>query len=230
MNWNSLIDEVHSTALEQGWWDPGPSDAGAFALIHSEIAEATECIRNGLHENEENYVEILAPAYSSEQNTMTWEFYDGIGVEDFQDFQEAITWIRKALNDGANTWKPRGIAFEYADVIIRLLDFLGRKNASLCIEELEETLRHRKAIFLKSDGSLDIDLLAVNNALHVELAKFYDEYEIFSDIDNVQEETVEFIGLVHSIFRDMGWNFELIVKLKCEYNKQRAYKHGGKAS
>lgn len=44
-NWASSI--VHETAKEKGWWDKERNDAEAIALMHSELSEALEALRNG---------------------------------------------------------------------------------------------------------------------------------------------------------------------------------------
>lgn len=44
---NDLVKEIHETAVSKGWWDEPRSPLEIHALIHSEIAEATESVRNG---------------------------------------------------------------------------------------------------------------------------------------------------------------------------------------
>ena len=38
---------IHETACEKGWWDDDRSDGELLALIHSEVSEALEALRNG---------------------------------------------------------------------------------------------------------------------------------------------------------------------------------------
>jgi len=38
---------VHSTAIEKGWWDNPRNEGEIIALIHSELSEALEGLRNG---------------------------------------------------------------------------------------------------------------------------------------------------------------------------------------
>ena len=44
---NSQQTFVHSTAVEKGWWDEPRNDGEVIALMHSELSEVLEAIRNG---------------------------------------------------------------------------------------------------------------------------------------------------------------------------------------
>ena len=45
--YNEVADGVHSTAKEKGWWDTERNEGEAICLMHSELSEALEAIRNG---------------------------------------------------------------------------------------------------------------------------------------------------------------------------------------
>ena len=45
--WREMQKAVHATAQEKGWWDSARSDGEVFALIHSEVSECLEFLRNG---------------------------------------------------------------------------------------------------------------------------------------------------------------------------------------
>lgn len=52
---NSFIamqDIIHANAKEKGWWDEGRNDGEAIALMHSELSEALEALRNGNPQDE----------------------------------------------------------------------------------------------------------------------------------------------------------------------------------
>jgi NTP pyrophosphatase (non-canonical NTP hydrolase) len=43
---NTISDNVHETAKEKGWWETDRNDGELIALIHSELSEALEALRN----------------------------------------------------------------------------------------------------------------------------------------------------------------------------------------
>jgi len=45
--WRETQKAVHATAKEKGWWDEPRPDGAIFALIHSELSECLEYLRNG---------------------------------------------------------------------------------------------------------------------------------------------------------------------------------------
>jgi len=53
MRLNSFMRAVHKTAREKGWYESQRTALEMHALFHSEIGEATECVRKG----EEHYWE-----------------------------------------------------------------------------------------------------------------------------------------------------------------------------
>ncbi|MDD4894487.1 MAG: MazG nucleotide pyrophosphohydrolase domain-containing protein [Candidatus Omnitrophica bacterium] len=55
---HSLIEECHRIAKEKGWWDDERNDGELIALMHSELSEALEALRN--HGNKDNVAEELA--------------------------------------------------------------------------------------------------------------------------------------------------------------------------
>ena len=53
-----LVDISHHIAKEKGWWDDARNDGELIALMHSELSEALEAMRN--HAKEEDVAEELA--------------------------------------------------------------------------------------------------------------------------------------------------------------------------
>ena len=54
----NLVDISHHIAKEKGWWDDTRNDGELIALMHSELSEALEAMRN--HAKEEDVAEELA--------------------------------------------------------------------------------------------------------------------------------------------------------------------------
>ena len=55
---NNLIKECHRVAKKKGWWDSARNDGEIIALMHSELSEALEAMRN--HGRKEEIAEELA--------------------------------------------------------------------------------------------------------------------------------------------------------------------------
>ena len=43
---NQISEDIHQTAINSGWWDKNRSDGEIIALIHSELSEGLEALRN----------------------------------------------------------------------------------------------------------------------------------------------------------------------------------------
>ena len=128
-SFNTWAKEIHQNAVDHGWWEDERSVLEIIALCHSELSEALEEHRDGR----------LALYYPC-----------GVGGMCCDDPHGDTACGSK--HDGCRSLKPEGIAVEFADCIIRILDYAGHK----------------------------------------------------------------------------GWDMDEIIRAKHEYNKARAYRHGGK--
>jgi NTP pyrophosphatase (non-canonical NTP hydrolase) len=55
---NKFIEECHFIARQKGWWETKRNDGELIALMHSELSEALEAMRN--HGAKDNIAEELA--------------------------------------------------------------------------------------------------------------------------------------------------------------------------
>ena len=46
-SFNELATDVHENAVQHGWWEKDRSNGELIALMHSELSEALEALRNG---------------------------------------------------------------------------------------------------------------------------------------------------------------------------------------
>ena len=46
-SFNELATDVHENAVQHGWWENARNDGELIALMHSELSEALEALRNG---------------------------------------------------------------------------------------------------------------------------------------------------------------------------------------
>lgn len=103
---HTLADRVSQTAHEHGWWDindDGSRNMGEMiALMHSELSEALECWRN-------------------DEDELWYSYGAGIKHENHELPAERVT-IGDSEPGEMILGKPEGIASEFADVIIRILD------------------------------------------------------------------------------------------------------------
>ena len=45
--WNRIAKKIYKNAVNHGFWQQDPNDGERMALIHAEVSEALEALRNG---------------------------------------------------------------------------------------------------------------------------------------------------------------------------------------
>ena len=121
-----------------------------------------------------------------------------------------------------NNSKPEGSPVELADVVIRLLDVVGKYGWELKepeyligkIEMCEKEMKEKP--FAKFVAEL-----------HATLSHTFLYFEIERN-DSAKEQLEIMIGFLLCWFRAFDIDFESTIQFKHEYNKTRPYKHGGK--
>ena len=121
---NDWRDDALRIANEHGFKDASVGED--IALMHSELSEALEDVRDGKHPNAVWYEEKI-PAFN--------EKGERIVVDD----KPAFVAIKHGKpGDVEQMYKPCGIPSELADVIIRALHFSGKHNI-----DIEQAVREK---------------------------------------------------------------------------------------
>ena len=101
---NELRDEALQNATEKGFTQSSPAEM--IALIHSELSEALECLREGTPPSKMQY------SYA-------------FGVSPCAQPTKAFASYSSPTGENIVRGKPEGVPAEMADVIIRVLHFCG---------------------------------------------------------------------------------------------------------
>jgi len=102
MTLNDLVKIAHANAVKKGWWDTGRSHLEIAALVHSEVSEFVEEVRND------------APPIYQRQPAELADF-----------------WVPPESPKWQLGLKPEGQAIELADAIIRIADYFGQMGWDL---------------------------------------------------------------------------------------------------
>jgi hypothetical protein len=106
---NDLVKACYERAKKSGWWDVPKSPLEVHALIHSEISEAVEEVRNNMPDV---YVVNIdgSPAEIKSTDANSFVMVEGSTIK---------------------IMKPEGEAVELVDAIIRICDYFGYKGWDL---------------------------------------------------------------------------------------------------
>lgn len=110
---NELAKEVHENAVNHGWWEHDIPFSEVIALIHSEVSEALEEDRDGKPD-------VYNYCKKAGEPCMTYWCTS-------YSLKNGEPYCQEDMLDN----KPEGKAVELADVIIRILDYCGRKEIDI---------------------------------------------------------------------------------------------------
>jgi NTP pyrophosphatase (non-canonical NTP hydrolase) len=116
---NQLAEEIHTIAVNHGWWSEPRSFGDICALIHSEVSEALEEYRDGrgVTETRHTYHSDSVPEQLQWKGTV----YIRSTEEDIDERDGEFRAHMKMLQEEGYL-KPEGVPTELADIIIRVLD------------------------------------------------------------------------------------------------------------
>lgn len=134
MKINDLVKEAYDNAVEKGWHESPRSALEVHMLIVSEIAEATEAVRDGLppiyqvHKtySKENGEHVETSFFIPYNHFTTFKSDDGL------DANRKFNWKAER--------KPEGELIELADAVIRIADYFGERGW-----DLEEAIKIKMA-------------------------------------------------------------------------------------
>lgn len=109
MNLTEFSKEVHQNAVDHGWWEKEVSFGEVIALCHSELSEA-------LQEYREN---------------MPMEYKRCMFNKDVCEQKACVAYETGGCDGKLMSDKPEGVAVEFADCILRILDYCGKENIDI---------------------------------------------------------------------------------------------------
>ena len=197
---NKYAQAIHENAKAKGWWDNRARSWPEIRMLAvSEIAEATECVRNG--------------------EPWCWQLREMSAFPQYESNKVKISygderWIAQdQIGTGGSYPKPEGEAVELVDAVIRTLDYIGYLAKAIGGSPTELESSYSKSKFTRNP-LINHDMFC--HILHGRNGTEYDKM-------------IWMIRKIEEYFDFMGWNFEEILNLKMEFNRTRDYRHGGKA-
>lgn len=202
MKMNKFAAEVHQNAVEHGWWDEERSFGEIIALCHSELSEALEEYRA-----KRPMVYFVVEMDDGKGGTYLAIREDIISEEDFAGE------------------KPEGIAVELADCIIRILDWYGKEGLDTDALLLEAGIITMCDLPTPVYGSFGDFIALLHNLLSM-------AYACWCNASGISASALRLAKCIREIMawaKENGVDMESILDMKHEYNKDRPYRHGGKA-
>jgi hypothetical protein len=206
LDFGQLAKESHQNAKAKGFWDKKRNMKELFMLVVSELAEALEADRSGLHTTAaKEYIETAVNEPS----------FDGLNYK---------KWFEETVKD---TFQD-----EWADTPIRLLDFAGRKDISIVPEQISwlefcEIYAGHTETEQWHDGKLPENIGELCFLLMRMIIKIADS-DFIADSEASNRFLNHLFGIMYQVAADKGFNLDLHILAKIKYNKTRDYLNGKK--
>lgn len=202
---NKYITECDIIATQHGWYEKDLSDNHYLMMIITEISEAIQADRSNKHA-----VMTSFDAYYKSKTDEEFIFPDDCS-NDNDRFIEAYKLYVEGTVDS-----------EIADIVIRILSFLGLKGMKLkMLPELDLTSN-----WVGSDGCF-------KTSSFTEISLILTSYIVSFVLGDINarcyvEKMSFIIAFVFKWCKFLGVDIDKQIKLKIRYNSLREYKHGGK--
>ncbi len=186
MDLKALQKEAHATAKDHGWWDEERTFGDCIALVHSELSEALEAYR-------------------------AW------GMQSYQIATDGSTAASPPYEPVAQKdWKPEGVAYELADVVIRVADMAEWLKVDLAqAREEDEDLGDEKQAYLQERLSGNLDSFGEwIAAIHEDVGDA--GYHQRNRSDNLGSHLVSVIWMVQEMADHYGIHLDAAIEAKME--------------
>lgn len=191
VNLTELSKQIYQANKEKGFWDEEKNVGEVFALIISEASEALEAHRKDIFANMQEFDKwMLAERI---EGTDRGELF----IDLFKSY------IKDSVED------------EIADVVIRVLDFVGFLEYEM---STVDTTNYN--IIINNFGEMIADLnWVISDA-------YKSRYDSSYSMANLKLENI--IRWCYAISESLNFDLDRHIELKLKYNATRPYKHGKK--
>lgn len=206
---NQWIDDIHANAVTHGWWESERTLKEILALIHSEWSEALE------EDRASRPMEYRVCFYDPEEKVPC----NPKKVVDCR-----FTDTKCKYRDE----KPEGIAVELIDGCIRIMDYMGFCEFSMGLITVHDMADIGRLLCLYDPDETLAELVA---NLHYYTAEAMLIGKNPDMQDEKQRKNVSCQYLKQALefacawLEDHGYDPEIMIREKHEYNKTRPYKH-----
>lgn len=207
MDRNKIVQDAHGMAKERGWWDGAPRSLAECAMLMiTEMAEATECVRNG-----------EPPVHFGQVGKLK------TGLAHYEPVELETHNGKEFLVSCGGVHKPEGELIELADCAIRIADFFGYVDRNLALY-VGTVCGSTNA----SEVWLDLKPLELHASICNDLAWAAESSRMPYALEVANYALAKAFYKIECVCRTRGWDLEKAIALKMSYNATRPYRHGNK--